>query len=183
MGVQLQGALPPPPSGVYLRSELWAELPWDPATSSTARRWAPTEAPCPACRSAGAARRKPGRDPGWRWWRRRSGRSCAPSRGPFPPLSSAPRAVEEEEKIKRRFTTQRFYLSHVVLHGSEMLLWQRPTWLRITRKKESVKKREFKKWQAAVKHNLYTNRKIQVKKIKKWQLCIIIIMIIISNII
>lgn len=75
---------------------LWAQLPWDPATSSTARRWAPTEAPCPACRSAGAARRKPGRDPRWRWWRRRSGRSCAPSLGPFPPLSSAPRAVEGE---------------------------------------------------------------------------------------
>lgn len=91
----------------------------EPYYSSTARRWAPTEALCQACQSVDAAHRRPAQDLRWRWWRRRNGRSCAPSRGPFLPLSVALLAVE---RIKENSRKQRVDLPHAILHGTEMLL-------------------------------------------------------------
>lgn len=63
-------------------------------SSSRARTWGPTVAPCPACRSACAARGRPGPGLCSRWWHRSSDRNSAPSPGPSRSSPSAPLAVE-----------------------------------------------------------------------------------------
>lgn len=83
----------------------WGSLQWNPMTSSTARRWAPTVAQCPAFLSACEARGKPGLDPCSRWMCRRSDRNSAPSLGLFQWPPSAPLAVHRKKEISLRSRT------------------------------------------------------------------------------
>lgn len=122
VGVQLQGALPPPPSGVYLRSE-------------------------PSCRETLRPLAQPG---GGHPLRLRVQLVDQPAQlvESLVGIQVDDGGVEEVavavlhltglfrhflqllgllKQKKRRFKTQRFYLSHVVLHGSEILLWRKPT--------------------------------------------------------
>lgn len=93
----------------------WGYPRWDPVTSSTARRWAPTVAQCPACLSACAARGKPGLDPCSQWLHQKSGRNSAPSRGPFqwPPL--ALRAVHRKLHISLKCLNGHYLLINLLL--------------------------------------------------------------------
>lgn len=72
---------------------------------STARRWAPTVAQCPACLSAGAARGTPAPGPRSRWSHQSSGRSCAPSHEPFRWPPSGPQA-EHRQRERRGWLIQ-----------------------------------------------------------------------------
>lgn len=65
-------------------------------TLSSARWWAPTEARCPTCLSASAAREKPGLALCSQWSHQRSGRNCAPSPGPLQWPSSLRQAVQRQ---------------------------------------------------------------------------------------
>lgn len=98
-----------PPGTWFFCSLVYLFLPWDLLSvqtplrsSSTARRWAPTVAQCPACLWACAARGKLALGPCSRWLNRRSDQNCAPSHGPSRWRPSAPPAVHRKRDVTLR---------------------------------------------------------------------------------